>query len=260
VSRLGRSFFGLATLASGVLQLVIGDFVRLVPKFPPWLPVHAALPYLAGLVLIAIGLAILWGPMGRTAATVVAALLLFTLVVLYPPSMVANPLIDRPLLRGFMYTNPLKCLALIGGTAILAATLPAGPHLAFPVRWFGLWARVGPVLFAVFLIVCGVQHFWYAVFVKGLVPAWLPARLAWTYFTGAALVAGGVGILVPRTSRLAATCSGVMIFLWVLLLHIPRAGAGPQHANETAGAFEALALSGVAFLVAGRAERGRSSS
>jgi uncharacterized membrane protein len=116
-----------------------------------------------------------------------------------------------------------------------------------------MWARVGPVLFAVFLIVCGVQHFWYAVFVRDLVPAWLPARLFWTYFTGAALVAGGVGILVPRTSRLAATCSGVMIFLWVLLLHIPRAVAGPQHAFETAGAFEALALSGVAFLVAGRA-------
>jgi hypothetical protein len=42
-----------------------------------------------------------------------------------------------------------------------------------------------------------------------------------------------------------------MIFLWVLLLHIPRALAGPNHANETAGIFEALAISGVALLVAG---------
>ena len=40
-----------------------------------------------------------------------------------------------------------------------------------------------------------------------------------------------------------------MIFLWVLLLHIPRALAGPNHANEAAGVFEALALSGVALVV-----------
>jgi uncharacterized membrane protein YphA (DoxX/SURF4 family) len=70
-------------------------------------------------------------------------------------------------------------------------------------------------------------------------------------FFGVALIAGGVGILVPRTARLAATMSALMIFLWVLLLHIPRAFAGPQHAFETAGIFEALALSGVALLVAG---------
>jgi hypothetical protein len=54
-----------------------------------------------------------------------------------------------------------------------------------------------------------------------------------------------------HSPRLAACLSAVMIFLWVLLLHIPRAFAGPNHANETAGVFEALAISGVALLVAG---------
>jgi uncharacterized membrane protein YphA (DoxX/SURF4 family) len=84
------------------------------------------------------------------------------------------------------------------------------------------------------------------------VPAWIPpGQRFWTYITGAALIAGGSGILIPRTARLAATLSAVMIFLWVLLLHIPRAIAGPQHVFETAGVFEALALSGVALIVAG---------
>ena len=46
-----------------------------------------------------------------------------------------------------------------------------------------------------------------------------------------------------------------MIFLWVLMLHIPRAVSLPAHAFETAGVFEALALSGVAFLTAGRGNR-----
>ena len=105
---------------------------------------------------------------------------------------------------------------------------------------------------------CGIQHFVYTDFVTTLVPAWIPAPRFWTYFTGLALMAGGTGILVPKTARLAATLSALMIFLWVLLLHIPRAFAEANHANETAGVFEALAISGVALLVAGtRAPRSR---
>ena len=41
-----------------------------------------------------------------------------------------------------------------------------------------------------------------------------------------------------------------MIFLWVLMLHIPRAVAAPHDSNETTAVFEALAISGAAFLVA----------
>ena len=249
---LGRTFFGLATMASGVQQLVTGDFVRLVPKLPAWVPAPSAWPYVVGVVLVASGLAILTGRMARTAAAIVAAMILVIVVVLYPPSMVANPLIDRPLLRGFMYTNPLKCLALVGGAAILLGGLPDEPSVLSPlVRAIGKLEPVGAVLLAIFLIVCGIQHFWYSPFVVTLVPAWLPARMFWTYFTGAALMAGGTGILIPRTSRLAATLSAIMIFLWVLLLHIPRAIVEPNHAFETAGVFEALALSGVALIVAG---------
>jgi uncharacterized membrane protein YphA (DoxX/SURF4 family) len=110
---------------------------------------------------------------------------------------------------------------------------------------------LGAVFLAVFLVVCGMQHFAYSDFVTTLVPSWIPGQRYWTYFTGVALIAGGAGILVPPTSRLAATLAAVMIFLWVLLVHIPRALAGPQHAGETAGVFEALALSGVALIVAG---------
>jgi uncharacterized membrane protein YphA (DoxX/SURF4 family) len=106
------------------------------------------------------------------------------------------------------------------------------------------------ILLALFLVVCGMQHFAYRDFVTTLVPSWMPARGFWTYFTGVALMAGGTGILVRKTSRLAASLSALMIFLWVLLLHIPRAFAEPNHANETAGVFEALAISGVALLVA----------
>ena len=65
------------------------------------------------------------------------------------------------------------------------------------------------------------------------------------------LLAGGIGILFPQTLRLAALLSGLMIFLWVPMLHIPRALADLSVPGETSAIFEALALSGVALLVAG---------
>src|SRR5262245_18759394 len=255
---LGRAFFGLALIGSGLLQLIHGELVRLVPERPVWLPptAHSRLVYLIGFLLVALGAAILSGRLVTSAATLLAALILFDVLFIYPPSMLADPRIDRPLLRGFMYTNPLKCLALIGGAALLAGRLPDRVRgLAFLGRGVGKWEAAGASLLAAFLIVCGLQHFAYREFVTLMVPEWMPERRFWTYFTGVALIAGGTGILVPRTARLAASLSALMIFLWVLMLHIPRAVALPSHAFETAGVFEALALSGVALIVAGSRER-----
>jgi uncharacterized membrane protein len=249
---LGRTLFGVATMASGVLQLVTGDFVRLVPKLPTWVPAPSAWAYLAGVVLVAIGLALLSGRRARAAASLLGVMVLLMVVFLHAPAMVRNPEIDRPFLLGFMWTNPLKALALVGGAAILTGRLPGDERaLAALARTFARLEPLGAFLLALFLVVCGMQHFAYRDFVTSLVPSWIPVPEFWTYFTGVALMAGGAGILVPKTARLAATLSAFMIFLWVLLLHIPRALAGPNHANETAGVFEALALSGVALVVAG---------
>jgi uncharacterized membrane protein len=248
---LGRIFFGVATVGSGVLQIVAGDFVRLVPKLPAWVPAPSAWAYLVGVVLVAIGLAILSDHLTRSASSLLGVMILLVLLLLYAPTMVWNAEMDRPYLRGFMWTNPLKSLALVGGMAMLAAL--AGPErpLAALVRGFARLEPLSSILLAIFLIVCGLQHFVYSDFVTTLVPSWIPAQRFWTYFTGVALIAGGAGILVPKTARLAANSSALMIFLWVVLLHIPRAFAEPNHANETAGVFEALALSGVALMVAG---------
>jgi uncharacterized membrane protein len=241
---LGRCLLGAATLAAGLMQLALGRFVRLVPEPTMWTPVPSAFAYLMGAVLVVLGVGILWGRFASRAATVLSGLLAVDLL-LYLATMLKNPVVDTPFLRGFMYTNPLKCVTLIGGCAIVAA------H--WPDRTRDGIARLdtaAPALLALFLVVCGFQHFWYRAFVYTLVPAWIPpSQPFWTLFAGAALIAGGVGTLVPRTARLAATLSGAMILSWVPLLHVPRAVAGPDHAGETAGVLEATALGAVALMV-----------
>ena len=103
------------------------------------------------------------------------------------------------------------------------------------------------------MILCGIQHFKFAQFVATLVPAWIPGAMFWTYFAGVALIAGGLGIIVSRVTRLAALLSGAMIFSWVFLVHIPLVVKNPQSTGDVAAVFEALAFSGVAFLLAGLA-------
>jgi uncharacterized membrane protein YphA (DoxX/SURF4 family) len=255
LATLGRTFYGLGVLGTGLLQIVIGAFARLVPA-PAWLPAQKPLAYLTGAVLVALGVGIVSGRLPRTAATVLGAMILAMVVFLWPTTFF-NPDIDRPLLRGFMYTNMFKMLALVGGAAMIADLWPDVMR-GLPGHGIARWQHLGPASLAVFLFVCGFQHFAYRAFVDGMVPAWVPpSQRFWTLFTGTALMAGGIGLLVPRVARLAATLSALMIFLWVLMLHIPRAIQEPAHAFETAGVLEALALSGVALLVAATRVRHR---
>jgi len=80
----------------------------------------------------------------------------------------------------------------------------------------------------------------------------MPGPMFWTYFAGVALAAGGLSIILNIQAPLAATLLGIMIFIWLIILHIPRsiveqpAGKG----NELTSVFEALAFSGIAFLIA----------
>jgi len=109
---------------------------------------------------------------------------------------------------------------------------------------------LGRIFIAIALVVFGVQHFMYGAFVAGLVPAWMPGRLFWAYFVGAAFFAAAAGILYQRLARPAATLLGVMFFLFVVLLHIPRIAAHPSDGNEWTSGFVALAMCGGAWVLA----------
>ncbi|HTH48021.1 MAG TPA: DoxX family membrane protein [Candidatus Limnocylindria bacterium] len=243
---LGRCGFALAMVAFGIQHFVYGDFVtRAVPSWPAWIPRHALWAYLIGAMLVGAGGAILLLFRTRGAALLLAALLLLSFVFL------GLPLAVKDMPWGGQWTNAGKALALGGGALAIALSSPgaAGESCRLP----GGLIVVARLCFSAFLVLGGIQHFIWGQFVKTMVPAWIPGPLFWTYFAGVALIAGGLGIVLPRTTRWASLCTGVMIFLWVILLHIPRALADRHNSNETTAVFEALAFSGIAFVLAGMA-------
>lgn len=250
ITNIGRLFVAIAMLAFGVQHFIYLNFVtRLVPPLPAWIPGQPVLAFLFGAFLIIVGAAIIFETEARTLALLLGGTLLLSFVVLYLPPMFT----DEPF--SGLWTRAGKALALAGGSFLIAST--------FPVEYAGLkgWrATVAGVLnrfipfsrffLAAFLILGGIQHFKYAQFVATLVPSWIPGQMFWAYFTGCALIAGGLGICLPLTTRLAALLSAGMIFIWFITLHIPRALANLRDANETTAVFEALAMSGVALLIA----------
>ena len=248
LSPLGRLFFAVSMIAFGIQQLVTAEFVRLVSPLPAWMPSPSLWAYLVGILLILAGIAMGTGHKAREAAAVVGAMLVLSILFLHLPKAAANPL------AGFVWTTPAKALAMLGGVILLAGALPKErtDRSSALARLFGKLMPLGPLFLGGFLILGGIQHFVYADFVMKLVPAWIPGARLWVYFTGIALIAGGVGLLLPKTQRLAATMVGIMILLWVVLLHVPRALADLHAAGETSGVFEALALSGAAFILADR--------
>jgi hypothetical protein len=75
--RFGRSFFGIAVVASGVLQLVTGAFVRLVTMADPSLAGRGPGPYLVGGVLVIVSLAPVADRMRLAACSVLGVMLAF---------------------------------------------------------------------------------------------------------------------------------------------------------------------------------------
>jgi uncharacterized membrane protein len=253
IVRVGRLFFAVAIIAFGIQQFIFGDFVPgRAPAWPVSIPGRLIWAYVSGAVLITAGAAIIFGKKARWAAMLTGTMIFLWALLRHIPVAAAAPTF------GGEWTSMGKALALFGGAFAVAGSLPEEKGsrtsaLSTIVNSKHGFIYLGRFCLALFMILGGIQHFMFVDFVATLVPVWIPGAVFWTYFAGVALIAGGAGLLLPQTTRLAAALSGLMIFLWVVILHIPRAlaASAAQSRNEWTAVFEALAISGIAFVLAG---------
>lgn len=114
---------------------------------------------------------------------------------------------------------------------------------------------LGRVLFAAGLAALGAQNLILGNFLAELqpVPAWLPGRVLWAYLTGALLIGAGASIIANKRVRLAGALLGLTLFLWVLLLFLPKLAGDPRNGGAWTSGFEIFAMGGAAWILAGRA-------
>lgn len=81
------------------------------------------------------------------------------------------------------------------------------------------------VCFAIPLAAFGAEHLSGAKFIMNLVPPYMPGRLFWAYFVGFALIAASLSIATKIQVRWSGLLFGIMMFLFVAMIHFPGAVA-----------------------------------
>ena len=235
----GRLLFGSSMAVFGIQHLI--DFVERTGLGPPWTPAPKLLLAVLGIALAVAGAGIMAKKQLRCAAILAGMICLVRATIVYAPRIVADWRQPGPWTSGF------ELFALSGAAFVLAGSGRGQTTSGAIDRLL----RSGRYLFAISLVVFGTQHFRYYLFIAGLVPAWIPARLFWALFTGTAFFAAAFSLLSGAQVRLASTLLGTMFFLWVFLLHLPRVVAAPHSSNEWTSAFVALAMCGASWILAG---------
>ena len=248
---IGRIFFAAGLVGIGIQHFIFSAFI---PVMIPWWPIHI-LPgtlwaYIVGALLTAGGVCTLYEKYAKQSLIILAFFFLLSFILLHIP----HNLLTNQFEIG-SWTSAFKDFAFAGCAFVIAGTLATAKN---PSTTDSLLSRITYLLvpiakypLAIMMVVFGTEHFIYVSFVASLVPNWIPWHLFWTYFAGFALIAGGIGIIFNIKPRLAANLLGIMLLIWLIILHIPRAIADPagNFGNEWTSVFEALAYSGILFIL-----------
>jgi uncharacterized membrane protein len=242
-SQTARLIFGICLLAMGILGLISGDFAMQWQPVPAWVFARTALAYVCGALQIVLGLGLLFP---RTAGATSRVLLVYVALwwlLLKVPVVVAAPNVEA----SWLGLGEISVILAGAWMLYLLFGRPGGPDTVN--------LRRAAMLFGLALIPIGLSHIFYLPQTAAFVPAWLPFRSGWAYFTGAAQIAAGLGVLFWVLPSLAATLEAVALTIFTILVWVP--GLFAAHAGRlqwtavimsamiTAGAWAAAA--GVAF-------------
>ena len=241
---IGRAFVAIALLGIGTEHIIFQEFV--LGRAPPWpvgLPGKSVWAIGSGAFVVAAAIMLVMRRWARQAMLGLAFMVSVWALLRHLPIVLTDQLLAGS------WTRAGKALTFVGGLAAVAGTLPLvdsgiGRRYANAT---GSLVRLGAICLGCFLIIGGLQHFKFTAFVMTLFPAWFPGNLTyWTRFAGIALMAGGAGLLIPRTTRLAGMLVGLMLFSWVWIVHLPRMFVS---VSDGIAVFEALAFAGIALVV-----------
>jgi uncharacterized membrane protein len=114
-----------------------------------------------------------------------------------------------------------------GAAILIVGIVMARRYDVGPAQGLERLVFLGPMLLAFAMAVFGADHFVAAPFVAKIVPSWIPGHLFWAYFVGFALIAAAFSLATKIQPHLSAALLGIMIFIFVLTIHIPSCFATP---------------------------------
>ena len=228
--QIAQRAFATGMIGLGVVGLVHGDFAEVWHSLPPSVPGRQPLAYASAALILICGIGLL-----SKRTDVLAARVLFPclalLVLLKIPAVITHPLVE------LSWQAMAEIVVLFtGGWVLFGADKRA--------------IRSAQRVFGLALIPLGLAHFVYVDLTAPLVPAWLPYHTGWAYFTGAAHIAAGFGVLLGIYPRLAATMEAAMLSAFTILVWIPAILVRPTSQGSWSEFAISWAMSAGAWVVA----------
>ena len=217
---------------------------------PAWIPWRGFWTGFTGAALIAAAAGITLSRCDRWAATLLGTMIFLWVALLHTSRVAAQPRNPDE------WRGVFQALAMSGFVLVLAGSLARSGTVAptaenrftRALKAFRDFAPKPALWFVgLSMIALGVQHFVFPEAATPKVPLWIPGTVSGNYLSGLMLVALGVGLLIRRTARLAATILGLMIFLSLLAVHLPVVLTSPRFESDWCKTF---VMAGGAFLLA----------
>ena len=222
IASAGHAVFAATIIGLGALGLIQRDFAPIWQPVPHGVPARALLIALCAVIPLVSGVGLLFQQVAAGAARLLLAYFLLWLLLLRVGRMVISFTVDS-------WWAACQTAVMVAAAWVLYAWFATAwdrDHLRFATGDTGL--RIARALYGLALIPFGLAHYLYLHNTVILVPRWLPGPVAWSYLTGAALIAAGLGVLFGVDARLAATLSALEMGLFTLLVWVPIVAASPS--------------------------------
>jgi len=229
----------------GVLSLIHHGFALAWQPVPSPLPHRELLADISGAILFGGALAMLVPRLALWSSVVLSVFVSSWLLLQISFRILPSPL-------GVQVWTPFaETVMLVSGGWILTASQSSEK---FRARFPNITGRSGrrslQLLYAFAPPVISLSHFVFSKGTADMIPAWMPFRLGFAYFTGVAHIAAGIGILTGVAARLAATLEATMLGVFVVVVHMPLVAANPSSRLLWTMLFAATACSGASWIVA----------
>lgn len=244
----GRLFFAIpmAVFASEHFT----ETANVASLVPQWIPAHTFWVYLVGLGFLCAAISIALLVQARLAAALVGMTLLFFVLVMDVPTVVADPR------NRFSWALALRQLAFSGGAFAFAMSRwssrsrqPSRVQLVLPL------AVVPRFFVGTAALFYGVEELLHPANVPGiplrqLSSEWIPGRIFLSYFVAVILILAALCLLLNKRPRMAATGLGLTILLAVLWVYLPMLLARPKNLGALNYFFDTLLFCGTILLLA----------